>query len=155
MSAKYGSLSWQYRYDSRQENNRAKKMFLSGKAALIVIIVGLFTFIWFLAGLVTFGVLWPKSIRRFIFGQAALADTTEIEELRNDVLAVADNVKWIRNDKENERHFNSFGGDIKSKRSKENIEVKMEPSTKPNSGSSVSTFQADDGSWEHTLYTPC
>ena len=119
-------------------------MLLTGKTALIVIIVGLCTFIWFLAGLLTLGVLWPKSIRRFIFGQAAMTDTTEIEELHNDVLAVADNVKWIRNEKENERQLHGFSSDIKSKRSKEKIQVEMEPSTTLNIRQSINTFQADD-----------
>ena len=71
-----------------------------------------------------------------------MTDTTEIEELHNDVLAVADNVKWIRSEKENERQLHGFGSDIKSKRSKEKIEVEMEPSTTLRQ--SMNTFHADD-----------
>ena len=105
ISSKYGGLSWQYRYDSKQETNPVKKLFLTTKAALLVIIVGMSACIWFLVGLVTCGILWPKSMRRVIFGNAALVDSTEMENLHNYVVHVADDVKWIRNAKEEEERL--------------------------------------------------
>jgi len=105
ISSKYGSLSWQYRYDSKQEHNPVKRLLLTTKAVLIVVIVTISALIWFLVGLVTCGILWPKSMRRVIFGNAALADSTEIEKLQNDVVRVADDVKWIRNAKEKEERL--------------------------------------------------
>jgi hypothetical protein len=106
ISSNYGSLSWQYRYDRTQETNPVKKMILTTKAVLIVIIVGLSVFCWFILGIVTCGILWPKSMRRIIFGNAALANSTDMEELHNDVVNVADDVNWIRKNKEQENKFN-------------------------------------------------
>jgi len=122
ISSKYGSLSWQYRYDSKQEHNPVKRLLLTTKAVLIVIIVTISALIWFLVGLVTCGILWPKSMRRVIFGNAALADSTEIEKLQNDVVRVADDVKWIRNAKEKEERLKTPIPLISSRSRARNIE---------------------------------
>lgn len=96
-STNYGSLSWQFRYDSKQERNPVKKSILIAKVVLLVAIATVSLSIWFIVGLATCGILWPPSMRRFIFASTVISDKTEMEELKEDVKEV---LKLTRDEKE-------------------------------------------------------
>ena len=49
-----------------QEKNR---YFVIIKATMLLAIFWTIALIWFVAGTISFGLLWPRSIRKFIFGQ--------------------------------------------------------------------------------------
>jgi len=63
----YGSFLWQFLYEWKQaDGNTRKRLIMGAKGVCLIVFFGLVLFLWFIAGLLTFGLLWPHSIRRKI-----------------------------------------------------------------------------------------
>jgi len=62
----YGSFTWQFKYEWNKNANACRRFFLFIKAVFLVLFFGIFFIIWFVAGLCTCGIMWPKDLRQFL-----------------------------------------------------------------------------------------
>ncbi len=63
----YGSFLWQFQneWEGAGGCHRVK---ISVKAILLILFFSLACVFWFVAGVLSFGIFWPKSMRRFLLG---------------------------------------------------------------------------------------
>lgn len=94
-SSMYGSLTWQYFYEQRNATSCWERRRNTAKALIIVGLMTVSTIILFVLGMASCGIFWPPSIRKFLFGQAALAESSELEEIRADIQDLSDDMKWL------------------------------------------------------------
>ena len=62
----YGSFTWQFKYEWNKDTKSCRRLFLYIKAVFLVFFFGIFFIFWFVAGLCTCGIMWPKDLRRFL-----------------------------------------------------------------------------------------
>jgi len=79
----YGGLSWQFNYDYKRASGWGKVVMV-GKTMVLLAIFWFFVLLWFVAGLATVGLFWPRSIRRAIFGQMVIEEQSELEEISKE-----------------------------------------------------------------------
>jgi len=101
-SKEYGGLSWQFRYDYGNAESRTIRVYMVAKTCMLLAIFYSVLLFWFIAGILTIGVFWPVSIRRFIFGQLIIEDKTELEDISEQIKKVVKGVKDICNDESQE-----------------------------------------------------
>jgi len=97
-SKKYGSLSWQYRFESKKQEGSLCRIILLSKIMLLGIVASVSLTIWFIIGLFTCGILWPPSMRRFIFASTTISEKTEMEALQEDIRQILKIVRTERKD---------------------------------------------------------
>ena len=82
----YGSFLWQFRSEWEREGaGHCQKVKMFAKGILLILFFLLVCILWFVAGVLSFGILWPKSMRRFLLGHfIAQGDSPKHDKNNNE-----------------------------------------------------------------------
>jgi len=75
----YGSFLWQFQ-NEWENAELLKRIVMSIKAIFLILFFSVVCMLWFVAGVLSFGIFWPKSMRRFLLGHFIESDAPDKEE---------------------------------------------------------------------------